>query len=142
MGTKSTKTTKNTKKKNKAVFRFVEISFSILIILVVSIGVFKASSYCYEFGYRIFTEEAVDKYSGDDIEVLISEGDSAFDIGKILEEKGLVRDSNLYVAQYYLSAYVDKILPGTYTLNTSMTAKEMMDVMSTPVEDAEVENEE
>jgi len=40
-----------------------------------------------------------------------------------------------------LSAYVDKLLPGTYTLNTSMTAKEMMVVMSTSVEDAEVENE-
>lgn len=137
----STKSTKNTKNKNKAVFRFVEISFSILIVLVVFIGVFKTSTYCYEFGYRIFTEKAVDEYPGDDVEVLISEGDSAFDIGKILEEKGLVKDSNLYVAQYYLSAYVDKLLPGTYTLNTSMTAKEMMDVMSTPVEDTEVENE-
>lgn len=142
MGTKSTKNTKNTKKKNKAVFRFVEISFSLLILLVVVIGVLKGSSYCYEFGYRIFTEEAVEKDSGNNVEVLISEGDTAFDIGKILEERGLIRDSNLYVAQYYLSAYVDKILPGTYTLNTSMTAKEMMDVMSTPVEDAEVENEE
>ena len=133
--------TKSTKNKNKAVFRFVEISFSILILLVVFIGVFKGSTYCYEFGYRIFTEKAVEEYPGDDVVVQIGNGVSAFDIGKILEEKGLVRDSNLYVAQYYLSAYVDKLLPGTYTLNTSMTAKEMMDVMSTPVEDAEVENE-
>ena len=141
MSTKSTKSTKSKKYKNKAVFRFVEISFSILIVLVVFIGVFKASTYFYEFGYRIFTEKAVDEYPGEDVEVLIHEGDSAFDIGKILEEKGLVKDSNLYVAQYYLSAYVDEILPGTYTLNTSMTAKEMMDIMSTPVEDTEVENE-
>ena len=141
MSTKSTKSTKSKKYKNKAVFRFVEISFSILIVLVVFIGVFKASTYFYEFGYRIFTEKAVDEYPGEDVEVLVHEGDSAFDIGKILEEIGLVKDSNLYVAQYYLSAYVDEILPGTYTLNTSMTAKEMMDIMSTPVEDTEVENE-
>jgi len=134
----STKSTKNT---NKVVFRFVSISFSILILLVVFISVFKATTYCYDFGYRIFTETPVEGYPGKDVVVQISEEDSAFDIGNQLEEKGLIRDSELYVAQYYLSAYVDKLLSGTYTLNTSMTVKEMLIVMSTSVEDAEVENE-
>ena len=126
---------------NKVVFRFVSISFSILILLVVFIGVFKASTFCYDFGYRIFTEKPVDSEPGKEIAISISKDDSAFDIGKQLEEKGLIRDAKLYVAQYYLSAYVDKLLPGTYTLDTAMTAKEMMVVMSTPVEDTEVENE-
>lgn len=126
---------------NKVVFRFVSISFSVLIVLVVFIGIFKASTFCYEFGYRIFSEAPVESEPGNDVVVQIDEGDSAFDIGKKLEEKGLIRDSELYVAQYYLSAYVDELLPGTYTLNTSMTTKEMLVVMSTPVEDTEVENE-
>ena len=126
---------------NKVVFRFVSISFSILILLVVFIGIFKASTFCYEFGYRIFTEKPVDSEPGAEIIVSISEGDSALDIGKQLEEKGLIRDAKLYVAQYYLSAYVDALLPGTYTLDTAMTAKEMMAVMSTSAEETEVENE-
>lgn len=125
---------------NKIVFRFVSTSFSVLILLVVFIGVFKATTYCYDFGYRIFTEKPVSADPGRDVVVQISASDSAFEIGNMLEEKGLVRDSLLYTAQYYLSAYVDDLLPGTYTLNTSMTAKEMMIVMSTPVEDTEVEN--
>ena len=126
---------------NKVVFRFVSISFSVLVLLVVFIGIFKASTFCYEFGYRIFSETPVESEPGNDVVVQIDEGDSAVDIGKKLEEKGLIRDSELYVAQYYLSAYVDELLPGTYTLNTSMTTKEMLVVMSTPVEDTEVENE-
>ncbi|MBQ8279872.1 MAG: endolytic transglycosylase MltG [Roseburia sp.] len=127
---------------NKVVFRFVSISFSILVLLVVFIGVFKASTFCYDFGYRIFSESPVAAEPGTDVVVQIDEGDSAFDVGKKLEEKGLIRDSKLYVAQYYLSAYAeDGLLPGTYTLNTSMVAKEMMDVMSTPVEDTEAESE-
>lgn len=133
--------TKSTKSANKIVFRFVSVSFSILILLVVFIGVFKASTFCYEFGYRIFSESPVESEPGNDVVVQIEQEDSAFDIGKKLEEKGLIRDAELYVAQYYLSAYVDELLPGTYTLNTSMTAKEMMVVMSTPVEDTEVESE-
>ena len=127
--------------KNKVVFRFVSISFSMLVLLIIFIGVFKASTFCYEFGYRVFSEKPVASAPGNDVVVQIDESDSAFDIGKQLEEKGLIRDSELYVAQYYLSAYVDDLLPGTYTLNTSMTARDMMAVMSTPVEDTEVESE-
>lgn len=126
---------------NKVVFRFVSISFSVLVLLVIFIGVFKASTFCYELGYRIFSEEPIDATPGNDVVVQIDEDDSAFTIGKMLEKKGLVRDSELYVAQYYLSAYVNKLLPGTYTLNTSMTTKEMLAVMSTPAATVEVENE-
>ena len=81
--------------KNKVVFRFVSISFSVLVLLIVFIGVFKASTFCYDFGYRIFSEPAVSAAPGADVVVQISEGDSAFDIGKMLEKKGLVRDSEL-----------------------------------------------
>ena len=127
--------------KNKAVFRFVSVSFSMLVLLIVFIGVFKASTFCYDFGYRIFSEPPVAAVPGTEVVVQIDEDDSAFDIGEQLEEKGLIRNSELYVAQYYLSAYVDKLLPGTYTLNTSMKTKDMLVVMSTPVEETEVENE-
>ena len=126
---------------NKVVFRFVSISFSVLILLLIFIGVFKASTFCYDFGYRVFSETAVAAEPGTDIVVQIEADDSALDIGKQLESKGLIRDAELYVAQYYLSAYVDDILPGTYTLNTSMKTKEMLVVMSTPIEETEVENE-
>ena len=131
----------STKSTNKLVFRFVSISFSVLILLVIFIGVFKASAFCYDFGYRIFTEKPMESAPGRDVVVQIDTDDSAFDIGKMLEQKGLVRDSSLYVAQYYLSAYVNDLLPGTYTLNTSMTTKEMLIVMSTAEKDTEVENE-
>ena len=131
----------STKSANKLVFRFVSISFSVLILLVIFIGVFKASAFCYDFGYRIFTEKPMESAPGREVVVQIDTDDSAFDIGKMLEQKGLVRDSSLYVAQYYLSAYVNDLLPGTYTLNTSMTTKEMLIVMSKAEKDTEVENE-
>lgn len=129
------------KSTNRAVFRFVSISFSVLILLVIFIGVFKASTFCYNFGYRIFTEQPMEAEPGTEVVVQVDTDDSALAIGKMLEEKGLVRDPYLYVAQYYLSAYVNDILPGTYTLNTSMTTKEMLIVMSTAEEDTEVESE-
>ena len=131
----------SSKSANKVVFRFVSISFTVLILLVIFIGVFKASAFCYDFGYRIFSEKPMESEPGRDVVVQIDAEDSAFDIGKMLKQRGLVRDSSLYVAQYYLSAYVNDLLPGTYTLNTSMTTKEMLIVMSTALEDTEVEKE-
>lgn len=121
----------------KVIFKFVSISFSILVMLLVVIGFFKAGTYCYEFGYRVFTEKPVAAAPGTDIVVQISEDMSELDIGKHLEEKGLVKDGELFYAQLKLSAYAKKIRPGTYTLNTSMDAKEMMIVMSAVTEDTE-----
>ena len=51
---------------NKVVFRFVSISFSILVILLVLIGFVKIGTYCYDFGYRVFTEAPVDAEPGRD----------------------------------------------------------------------------
>ena len=58
------------------------------------------------------------------------------EIGKLLKEQGLIRDDKLFYAQLKLSAYSDKLLPGIYTLNTSMTVKEMIAVMGTGIEES------
>lgn len=123
---------------NKVVFKFVSISFSVLVVLLVIVGLVKLGTFCYDFGYRVFTEAPVDKEPGKDVVVQVTADMSETDIGKMLEEKGLIQDGKLFFAQLKLSAYSGKLLPGIYTLNTSMTAKEMMVVMATePVEDTE-----
>lgn len=121
---------------NKAVFKFVSISFSVLVVLLVVVGLVKLGTFCYDFGYRVFTEAPVDEEPGKEVVVEITSEMSERDIGKMLEEKRLINDGNLFFAQLKLSAYSGDILPGIYTLNTSMTAKEMMVVMAAePVED-------
>lgn len=126
---------------NKIVFRFVSISFSVLIFLLIVIGLIKAGTYCYDFGYRIFTEGAVEAAPGRDVVVQITEDMSGLDIGGELEEKGLINDKLLFFVQLKLSAYADDINPGVYTLNTSMEPREMMEAMSLEKEDTETEEE-
>lgn len=126
---------------NKIVFRFVSISFSVLILLLIVIGLIKAGTYCYDFGYRIFTEGAVEAAPGRDVVVQITEDMSGLDIGGELEEKGLIDDKLLFFVQLKLSAYADDINPGVYTLNTSMEPREMMEAMSLEKEDTETEEE-
>lgn len=48
----------------------------------------------------------------------------------MLEERGLIRDANLFVIQELLSENHGKIQSGIYDLSTAMTAEEMLNVMS------------
>ena len=121
--------------KNKLVLRFVSISFSVLVILLVLIGFVKVGTYCYDFGYRIFTEEAIDEEQGRDVVIQITDDMSGMDIAKELENKGLIQDARLFDVQLKVSAYSKKINPGVYTLNTSMQARDMMVEMSKEQED-------
>lgn len=122
---------------NKIVSRFVSISISILISLLVIIGLIRLGEFCYDFGYRVFTEPAMEEEPGTDVTVVITDDMSEYAVGSSLLEKGLIRDKNLFYVQLKLSAYSGKLREGTYTLNTSMTARDMMEVMAAKVEKAE-----
>ena len=110
-------------KLNKLVLKFVSISFSILVMLLVVIGLIKLGSFCYDFGYRVFTEGPVEEEPGTDVSVDVTDDLSEYQIGKLLKKEGLIRDANLFYVQLRMSAYHGKLKAGTYTLNTSMTAE-------------------
>ena len=103
---------------------------------------YKAAIMGYEYGFRIFAEEPIDREPGVDVNVAIVEGKSVKEIGKLLEEKGLIRDGTLFVFQEKLSEYAGDLKPGNYTLNTSQTPYEMMAIMAQENEEELSEKEE
>ena len=113
----------------------------IFIVLVLVSFIYKLGFIAYDFGYRVFAEEAMSGEPGRDIDVTIPMGSSAMDIGEILENAGLIRDKKLFFVQERLSEYHGKLSPGEYTLNTSQTAQDMMAIMAEN-EEASTEEEE
>lgn len=105
-------------------------SLRAIVIAVVVMFVYRWSIQAYEFGFRIFAEEPVSIGSGRDVEITVPMGDGAMDIGKILEQHGLIKDAKLFYCQELLSAYHGKLQAGSYTLNTAMSATEMMAIMA------------
>lgn len=126
---------------SKVIMKILSICVSLSIMILIVFGLYKAGSAAFDFGYRVFTEEAVaTKANGEDKLVQISKDMDEVSIGDLLEQKGLVNSSTLFFIQLKLSAYSDKIKPGNYTLSTSMTAREMMQVMSAEcIDDTETE---
>lgn len=108
----------------------VKVACTVLVIMLI----YRGTMICYDYGYRIFTEPAVSQGEGRVVAVTIPKGMSAKEMGELFVNKGLIKDSTLFVLQYYLSEFREKIQPGDFELSTAMTAEEMMEVMATPQE--------
>ena len=122
-------------KTKQLIFAVLGTIFKVAAAIVIVYFVYQASMLAYDYGYRVFTEPAIaEEGNGIEITVDITMGKSEKQIGQMLEDKGLVRDGNLFYVQVLLSEYNGKLLPGSYVLSTEMTAKEMMEIMSTEPE--------
>lgn len=106
----------------------LKIVAAIAVVYVIYSGAMK----CYDYGYRVFTEPAVSAGAGRDVRVTVTEDMSPTDIGELFYSRGLTRDAKLFALQYIFSEYREDVVPGTFDLNTAMTAEEMMAVMAAP----------
>lgn len=116
-----------------------ELIIKVVFLVFAVTYIMRTATAAYDYGYRIFTEKPVSLGEGRIISVSVEEPVSAMEVGKMLEERGLIRDANLFVLQELLSENHGKLQPGIYDLSTAMTAEEMMDVMAA---DAAEEGEE
>lgn len=106
----------------------ISISLQMIVCAVVIIFLYDAGVKGFAFGESIFSPEAVSSQeNGKDMIVIVEEGASDLDVAKLLESKGLIRDYKVFLVQAKL--YQATLYPGTYTLNTSMTSEEMLEIL-------------
>lgn len=108
---------------NKALFTGIRIAGTVLIMLLVLYGTLRASLLAYDFGYRVFTEPAMEKVPGTAVVVTIEEDMEAMEIAEYLLEKRLIRDQYLFWLQYQLSAYKDELIP--LLMNSNNVAQDL-----------------
>lgn len=109
----------------------------VVIAVAAAFVIYRGAVLCYNYGYRIFTEPAMTAGEGKTVSITLTEGMSALDVGEMMKNKGLTRDSKLFALQYLLSEYKEDIRPGTYEVSTSMTAEEIMATMVPAVQEGE-----
>ncbi len=114
----------------KVILGIIGTSLRVIVMAIIIIYVYRLSMTAYEFGFRVFAEPAVAQGEGRDVEVTVPMGKNTLEVGELLETKGLIKDARLFYVQEKLSAHQGKMKPGAYTLNTSMTAAEMIEVMA------------
>lgn len=124
-----------TKEINKITGTIIGISGKLILYALVILLLVEGVSRGYAFGYGIFHPTAVEAAPGTDYEVTIPKGQSGSETIEMLYDMGLI-DSKL-TAQVQIRFYEYDIYPGTYTLNTSMTSKEMFQLLNEKPEEEE-----
>lgn len=117
-------------KNSKVALNVLSGALSVLILILILFAIVKVGTVAYDLGYRVFTEPALEREPGRDVIIQLKRGMSEMELGSLLEEKRLIDNGIVFAIQLRLSAYFDKLKPGQYTLNTSQTAKEMMQIMT------------
>ena len=115
-------------KENSAKSIAVGIAVKIVLLAVLVLVLIFTGRRAYTFGYQIFAQEAMSEAPGKKVAVTITKDMSFGEIAKLLEEKKLIKD--VFRIQYLLSEYKGEIEPGSYVLDTSQTAEEMLRVLS------------
>lgn len=119
---------------------------SMIVRLVISCAVvvliYRGAMYAYHFGYMVFSDATMEVSPGRDVSVTVETDDDLKDIGEMLERRGLISDSNIFRVQAILLEYKDSLIPGVYTLNTSMTSEKMLEIMSATASEAPKEEKE
>lgn len=104
----------------------LNIAFYLFVIFVIM----EASKIAYSFTYQIFGQETMEQAPGRDIEIQIKKGESSLNVASKLEVNRIIKNKYSFYVKAKIMNYV--IMPGTYTLNTSMTYDEIFSVITVP----------
>ncbi len=118
-----------TKEINKVTGTIIGVSWKLIVYAVVILLLFEGVKRGYEFGHEVFYDTAVAEAPGVDMRVTIGDREKLVDIAAALEENDLVKNRFVFLFQsiFYEYGYGDNpVEAGTYLLNNSMSAKEII----------------
>jgi UPF0755 protein len=112
---------------------FLRILLNIIFYLIVAFIIIEASQRAFNFTYQIFGQETMQKAPGIDREIQIKKGESTMDVASKLELNKVIKDKYSFYVKAKLKKHV--IMPGMYTVNTSMTYDQIFSVITVPSAD-------
>jgi UPF0755 protein len=100
--------------------------FYVIVIILIT----RASKLTFDFCYEIFGQVTLQEAPGRDVEIQVKKGESTMNVASKLETNRVI--GNKY--SFYVKAKLMKhtIMPGTYTVNTSMTYDEIFAIITVP----------
>lgn len=117
-----------TKEINKITGAVIAVSSRLIILALVVLLLYEGVTRGYAFGHEIFYASAMEEEPGRDKELTVAKGTSVAQTAKLLKENGLIANEYSFIIQAEFFDY--KVNPGDYTFNTSMTSKEILQMMN------------
>lgn len=126
---------RTTREINRITTTIISMSIRLLFYALVFFLLYEGITRGYSIGHEIFAPTAVAEAPGKDMEITVKEGESVSAVAGELEKSGLIKNKLIFVIQAKFYDY--EVYPGTYTLNTSMTSKDMLKL----IDESGIENE-
>ncbi len=123
-----------TREINKITMAIIRISVKLMVYALIILLLYEAVIRGYAFGHAVFFAEAVDAPPGKTVTVQMSGEESVSQAAKKLAGKGLIKSQFAFLFQSKFYDY-DTIYPGSYELNTSMTSKEILQILNEDPQD-------
>lgn len=103
--------------------------FSLLINIVIVFVVIKLFSYAFNFAYSVFGDVAKDPIGKEYVVIEIPADSSTLQIGKALEDSGIIDDKYVFFAKVRIKDLGGEIKAGKYGLSSSMTYNEIINLI-------------
>ncbi len=103
---------------------FAKVSVQVLKYVIMVVVAIVCATTAYNFGAKIFSVETMEVAPGTDMSFTFDEGTTIKEVGEILEEYRVIKDSDIFWVQSYVYS-VKEIVPGTYSFNTSQTSEDI-----------------
>lgn len=99
----------------------------------------KAGSVVYDTSYQVFGNKSTVESDGIDVYIKIGQGETTMNVASKLEQNKVIDNKLSFFLHAKLKEY--PIMPGIFTLNTSMTYDEIFAVITVPKSEEELEEE-
>lgn len=126
-----------TKDINKITGTIIGISGKLILYALVILLLAEGITRGYAFGHEIFYSTAMEEAPGRDKVLTVPAGQKESETIRTLKDLGLI--DNEFAIQIQMKFYEYKVYPGTYTLNTSMTSKEILQKLNEKPEESETD---
>lgn len=103
----------------------------VVYILIIFIFI-RVATLAYDFSYQVFGNPAMSRYNEETVQIDIPEGSTVSDVSRTLADHDLVKYSLAFSLRMRLSKLSDSIQPGSYEMSRTMTADEIMSMITTP----------
>ena len=117
--------------KNRVFAVFVKAAVTAAVVSLILLACVKG----YFFGRAVFDEKRGTDENPLSYTIVIEEGESVLRAADELKDAGLIESKWVFAVQKIF--YGSRLLPGTYTLDSNMTGKDILDIFSGAAMDAE-----
>jgi len=112
---------------------FLETVIHVCVYIIVIFLFIRVAVLAFDFSYNVFGDPQMSKYDQSTMTFEIQEGTAAGDVAKKLEDAGLIKYNMAFMIKIRLSKLDDSLVPGTYELSPSMSADQILSILTTPV---------